>query len=301
MELPQPNPLRFEPCPVSGEGVHFWLLSQANRCRLAGLAPGTVEVLLRDATRGCGRPVPDREIAAAVRKAFQSDWKPGTAPQGTSPHPVRKEPRRWPEPDPHRIEEIAREGGGLADLWESSPIRFDDDTSHTEDIIDALFPGDPLLCCARSVPADARTMPRSMWRGHLEHCALMVPSPMSALTGRAQDGHESVRCLDNTGPRRFLVIEFDSGDSDTQAARLLHLLRTAPLALAVHSGGKSIHGWFYCAGMSDEVLRNFMARAICLGADPATWNRCQLVRCPDGRRASGQPQRIFYFNPSTLR
>jgi len=35
-----------------------------------------------------------------------------------------------------------------------------------------------------------------------------------------------------------------------------------PLVLAVHSGGKSVHAWFPCAGQSDEQIRPFMDRAL---------------------------------------
>ena len=100
--------------------------------------------------------------------------------------------------------------------------------------------------------------------------------------------------------RRFLVVEFDNGDLDGQAARLWHLGQVAPLTLAVHSGGKSVHGWFATHGKPDSELRHFMRRAVALGADPATWTACQFVRLPDGRRDDGRPQRCFYFNPATL-
>ncbi|NCX75980.1 MAG: cold shock domain-containing protein, partial [Actinobacteria bacterium] len=42
----------------------------------------------------------------------------------------------------------------------------------------------------------------------------------------------------------FSVIEQDSGSPDQQAGILIHLGERAPLALAVSSGGKSLHGWF---------------------------------------------------------
>jgi hypothetical protein len=42
----------------------------------------------------------------------------------------------------------------------------------------------------------------------------------------------------------------------------------APLALVVHSGGKSLHGWAACAGIAEDELRKFMAYACELGADP---------------------------------
>jgi hypothetical protein len=244
--------------------------------------------------------VPDREIQAAVEKAFESPM-PQAHSRAAGLRPPQPRPTPWPKPDPARIAEVTASGYGLADLWELSPIRFEDGDSHAEDLVDALFPGDPLLCVARAAPADAITQPRSAWRGQLPFCALVVPSSMTALTGLTQDGRESPRCLANTGPRRFLVVEFDTGDLDSQAARLLHLRSTAPLTLAVHSGGKSIHGWFYCAGIAEEALRHFMAQCVSLGADHATWNRCQLVRLPDGQRDNGRPQRAFYFNPSTLK
>jgi hypothetical protein len=38
-----------------------------------------------------------------------------------------------------------------------------------------------------------------------------------------------------------------------------------------------------------------MARAVRLGADKATWARCQLVRIPDGTRDNGNRQRVHYF------
>jgi hypothetical protein len=34
----------------------------------------------------------------------------------------------------------------------------------------------------------------------------------------------------------------------------------------------------------EETARELMGYAVSLGADPATWTRCQLVRLPGGRR-----------------
>jgi len=73
-----------------------------------------------------------------------------------------------------------------------------------------------------------------------------------------------------------------------------------PLALAVHSGGKSVHAWFPCPGLTDDQVRPFMARAVRLGADKATWTRCQFVRMPDGMRDNGNRQRVHYFAPNVL-
>jgi hypothetical protein len=130
---------------------------------------------------------------------------------------------------------------------------------------------------------------------------LIVPSPMTAQTWQTQDGHESEHTLQNTGPRRFLVMEQDTGTVDEQAAILGHLAAHAPLALAVHSGGKSLHGWFYCAGQREDRLRAFMCKAVSLGADPATWTRSQFVRMPDGTRGDGRRQVVYYFNSRVIK
>src|SRR5262249_37868397 len=99
----------------------------------------------------------------------------------------------------------------------------------------------------------------------------------------------------------FLVIEQDNGSIDEQATILLHLAERAPLTLAVHSGHKSIHGWFFCDGKSEEFLRRFMAYAVTLGADPALWTRSQFARMPDGCRENGKRQTVFFFNPDTIK
>jgi hypothetical protein len=81
----------------------------------------------------------------------------------------------------------------------------------------------------------------------------------------------------------------------------LHLAERAPLAVAVHSGSKSIHGWFYCVGQPEEKLRRFMRYAVSLGADRMMWTRSQFARIPDGTRADGKRQTAYFFNPEVLK
>ena len=96
------------------------------------------------------------------------------------------------------------------------------------------------------------------------------------------------------------MLEFDRIDRDTQAAVLLHLSERAPLTMVVDSGGKSLHGWIFVAGKTDEQLRPFFQRVCALGADPATWSRSLFVRMPDGRRDNGNRQHVLFFNPERL-
>jgi hypothetical protein len=206
----------------------------------------------------------------------------------------------WPSVNLEQREAVIASGAGLADLWETSPVRFEDNESYTEQIISALFPGNPLLCCGKS-NTEFDTRSREEWRGELGKLQLIVPSPMTARIGRTQDGKESARALATTGPRRFLVVDQDSGTIDEQSAVLLHLAERAPLAVAVHSGSKSLHAWFFCAGQPEEKLRGFMHYAVSLGADPATWIHSQFVRMPDGARENGRKQRVYFFNPAVIK
>ena len=88
---------------------------------------------------------------------------------------------------------------------------------------------------------------------------------------------------------------------DLSAALLLHLAEKAPLALAVHSGGKSLHGWFYCAEIAEQKVSRFFRYAVSLGADRANWNPSQFARMPDGLRENGKRQTVYFFNPGVVK
>jgi len=276
--------------PQRGGGLNLWLFKTA-RVLHPYRPPGEIVQLLAAIT--AGEPIKPGEIERAVERSAAVAWQPGQ-------HVAITRAPAWPHVNVEQREAVIATGAGLVDLWEASPVRFTDSDSHAEEIIDRLFPGNPLLCAGKSNSQFA-TRHRESWRGRLVDMALIVPSPMSARTGQTQEGKESEHTLENTGQRRFLVIEQDSGSVDEQSAVLLHLAARAPLALALHSGSKSIHGWFYAAGQPEERLRVFMRYAVSLGADPATWTRSQFVRMPGGTRADGNPQVVYFFNPKVLK
>ena len=166
------------------------------------------------------------------------------------------------------------------------------------------------------------TKPREFWRRRESDFQFIVANPMIKETGVTTEGRESQRCIDNTGPRAYVVIEFDIAESgnwaryvrdwrnrkittiDANVALIVELgtkgLPRLPLAMAVYSGGKSLHAWYPCAGLGDDQVKPFMARAVRLGADKATWTRCQFVRMPDGTRDNGNRQRVHYFAPDVI-
>jgi hypothetical protein len=265
-------------------------MQAAWRCRANGMTPSEAVALLGSLiTR---RPNPANEIEVAVSKVYgTTTFTPGTPRQAAS--------KKWPDVNHEQREAVIATGIGLVDLWEVSPIRFDDGEQHTEAIIDRLFPGNPLLCVGMS-NSNFATAPREIFRGALHNFPLIVPNPMTARTGRTQAGHLSAHSLANTGPRWHLVIEQDAGSIDEQAAIIAHLAEIAPLVLVLSSGGKSLHAWFFCAGQPEDKLYRFMRRAVALGADTATWTRSQFVRMPDGTRDNGRRQTVFFFNPAVI-
>lgn len=313
-------------CPPAGTGVHSWLFYAANRLHNADFSADEAAERLADAIAASEPCRVDRaEIRRTVAKVWMrpieaTSW-PRNVMRPTKPRPM------W-----SRIVEIVRGGPRMADLWELSPVRCDEDLPDAETIADMLFPGNLLLCVARTHPSDAVTAPRDTFRGRLSESALIVPSPMTALTGRTQDGHESPRCLQNVGPRRFLVVEFDyaltppeklaslSGDAlegamsvnsmlatglpaqDLCAALLWYLAtrHEGPLVAVVSSGGKSLHGWFDVHGIDEATIAAWFRVAVRLGADPATFCPCQLVRLPEGRRDDGRRQYVVYMNADAL-
>jgi hypothetical protein len=275
--------------PRRSEGLNLWLYRVARVLHPFRDSAEIIE-LLRAATDG--EPIKHGEIERAVERSKARAWKPGQAGK-----PVQAS--AWPKVNAEQREAVITSGSGLVDLWETSPVRFENNRSHTEEIINALFPGDPLLCAGQS-NCDFATQSRSEWRGKLAVLQVIVPNPMTARLGLTQEKKESAHALSITGSRRFLVVEQDIGTIDEQAAVLLHLAERAPLALAVYSGSKSIHGWFYCDGQPEEKLRRFMQYAVSLGADRATWTRSQFVRMPDGIRENGRRQAVYFFNPDVL-
>jgi hypothetical protein len=280
--------------PRAGEGVHNWLFRVARNLH-AHLPASEIVSLLESCVENCGRFVPRNEIVEAVKNSLGCAWEPGRKAQ-----PFHSAPK-WPSVNQEQREAVIASGFGLVDLWEASPVRFDDSTAHTEALIDRLFPGNPLLCCGKH-NSHFDTRSREEWRGHLSAQQLIVPSPMAARSGPTKAGEQSAHALSITGQRRYLVVEFDQGDADAHAALLLHLAETqGPLALVVHSGNKSLHGWFACHGQTEERLRRFMEHVVSLGADPATWCRSQFVRMPDGTRANGKRQPVYFFNPEVVK
>jgi hypothetical protein len=277
-------------CPHTGGRVHHWLFVTALKFHRDFPNKSQLARLLTDASANCGREVPEREIDDAIDNSQP-------IAEETVSNRTRREP--WPERNKENIQALVKNGPTLNQLEASSPVKWDDGMPHTEEIIDFLFSGNPLLCGGLKKEA-ALTRSREAWRGFMINQQFIVPNPMNSTWGINKSGEKGMRTLSNTGPRRFLVVEFDQGEFDEHAALLAHLGKFAPLVLVVHSGNKSLHGWFFVCGEPEEKVKRFFRYAVSLGADRATWTRCQFVRMPDGKRENGNRQRVVYFSAKPM-
>ncbi|CAB4136103.1 hypothetical protein UFOVP296_15 [uncultured Caudovirales phage] len=273
--------------PAAGAGIHRWLFACAAALHADGAGTQHIERKLSAASQGVGRKVPDSEITQAAQNAGRGSVT--AIPRVSSHAGALGKPSGTGLPKHDRaateaaLLEARRDGVDGVDAlgWYSDNIP-------RGEWLGRLFPDAKYLCLAPSHPGGAATKPAADWAGIGDDYELLVPSPMIALTGITQAGKPSVRSLSNTGPRRWLVIEFDSGTPDQQAALHWHLgsLGILPLKLVLSSGGKSMHGW-YGPVPSETLAHRLMSVATRIGGDPATWTRCQLVRLPGGTRNKG--------------
>jgi len=85
---------------------------------------------------------------------------------------------KWLGRDFELIDAVAHTGNGVVDLWEASPVRLGSNEANTGEVIDLLFPGNPLLCCGWTRHR-FDTRPRTQWY-KLRDLQFIVPSPMTA-------------------------------------------------------------------------------------------------------------------------
>jgi len=302
---------KLQRLPDSGGDLH----SAINAAVLVGLhegiSPEEVAESVIEAAEGKGRSYSQLfgEVWRTVRSALTFLGRKSVA------EPMPAALRKRVCIDYKAVERIAYGYPSLRDLETASEAAPD----NPEELLARLFPLGSWTCCGWS-PSRFETRRLEQWFGQTDNLQFIVPNPMRAKFGMRKDGGLSQRCNDNVATRRFQVIEFDFKPSkggqcqellmslrsagytveDLNAALHLHLQKFLPLALAVHSGGSSIHGWYRCAGIAESELQKFQNYAAKLGADPALFAPSQFTRFPNGRRCNGALQRVLYFNPEVL-
>jgi hypothetical protein len=277
-------------------GVHSSIMGIARKLCTAGLTQESSVAIItqwrNQNTFRSGRTVSDRELTEAINTAYNTRRR-GVLGVGIA----APSPWRWPPANPEKRASLIKPGFDLGALWENSPWRHPKPRAYTRFFLENLFPCNPLVCMgADAVHFD--TLLLSEWRNP-EGLQFVVPSPMSARRGQRRDGTgEGAHTLSNTGPRRYIVVDFDDyAGPDIHAGAAWHLGSLMPLAMVVSTGGKGLHAWYKVGGLADEKIKPFFSLAVECGGDPMLWTRSQFARIPDGCRENGHFQRVFYFNP----
>jgi hypothetical protein len=294
-------------------GLNQTLFIHALKLRSAGFGePQALSVLHQwiESFRGrFHRSVRPGEVERQVTSAYRSTPQTGSYTRKTAPR------RRPAFTDKIKVEanvvEIQKLQDAMVDftvesLTAESPLT----APGTATILRTLFAGHELICAGFSLYS-CRTRTLCEWLSDTDVSCLSftIPNAMRAKEGRSKEGKVSQRCLENSGPRKRLVIECDRPDTplDYQAGMLWVLSIFHPLEMVVNTAGKSLHGWFHC--FDEAETQQLFVKARILGADPALWMACQPARMPGGLRypKPGDPdcpprrQRVIYYNPMATR
>ena len=296
--------------PACGTGFHPWMYHVCCLLKARNWEKDDIFAMLWPEVRRRGRP--ESKLHDAIEHA-----------PGPSDKDFQRTPRlKWPKRDMQAIRTIGFTGWTLEELVAQSPVP----SPRRTQVFDALYKDGCLVCCGEDKYC-ANTLHKEEWFGQLRRQQHIVPSPMLSVVGRNKSGKVSQRCSENTGPRRYIVLDFDFKAEDetgnpTSEQPLLNDLReegrsvtdlcasligfirgstSFPLVLVVHSGGKSLHAWFMVEGHPEEEVREFFEMCVRYGADSVMWTPCQWARMPGGTRGNGNAQTIHFFNPQAIR
>jgi hypothetical protein len=210
-----------------------------------------------------------------------------------------------PRPIPQHVDLLSRIKAGypamVADLWESSSVRCDEDSDDAKVFL-RLFPSKGVLWIAPDIfqsgkPEHARFF---RTREQLEAETFTAPgtriAPASFKPGSYSRNRESV------ADHLFTVAESDEIGADKLYAdkdefcSLIRWLREAcgwHLAAVVDSGGKSLHAWFRHPGASDMEL--VAEHAAALGLDSKFSEPSQPWRLPGVNRENSEQSQILVY------
>lgn len=268
--------------PKPGEGRHGWLFKVAASMYRSHCRPEKIREFL----------VAECEARAWHDRLKDIDKIFITLEAGLVPTDTTKLP---PWPMKHHAERAKRF---------DHPSMFDPNAPtdvSTSDVLRTLYAPDDIICVGWKV-WQYSTMPAKEFFLTAKNAEYIVANTMTAELSAA-GSKRSKAIASPPEKRKFAIVEFDTNDTREQQAAVLSSLHAPshPLALAVWSGGKSIHGWFNVSGLSPYLKLRFYRFAAWLGADESLYDMAKLVRMPGGRRSNGNEQHILYWEPEHAR
>ena len=290
--LPPEIEAKFGAIPSERGDLYEWLFHASNHLRQR-LSRREILELLRAALASHGHNITDLQISEAIENTHRLE-------RGQMPVTMGRSLELYSNPTDARRNIKAR--GLPMDFLRENPTNFAsslDAGEITSHIVQCLFPNSPQICAGKS-PESMQSRPLKKWGAELSMAPYIDPWPMAAQPRVGKVGSVKRPGFQNTGQRRFLVMEINTLPVDDQAAILIHLADGFPLALVVDCGRGTHQGWYFVLGCPDEELVHFMRYAVNLGAAPRTWTRGQLVSTPFAlRQDEGEVfiQAVPYFNP----
>ena len=191
----------------------------------------------------------------------------------------------------------------VADLWESSPVRCDEDLDESRAFL-RLFPADAVLWIAKDIYQTGRPEHTLCFRTRAEWEAETFTAPGTRIAPSSLRHGMISRKTENVVQHLFTVIESDAiGDGELYANKdefcsLIRWLREAcgwQLAAVVDSGRRSLHAWFHHPGYVD--VTQLAEHAAVLGLDSKFSEPSQPWRLPGVKReGSDTRQHLVYLN-----
>ena len=293
-----------------GNGCHVALLGVADLGVMAGMAPQQVFEDIRRAVPPGKRPVPDREIWDAVRRAVRDHETGPLAPHTSTPEPAL--------PDAPMIRQGFIDkgaGAGEADFHDASDINIDwPPEEDAPRILSYLYrPDDLPFIGDRTDPGlmGATIRPTREWGAHFGAGGQTFPHAIpNPLTGEAapKKGGDGLTLRGDAcvADFRYCTVEFDDLDRDSQLAFWAAV--DLPICALIDSGGKSIHAWLDVRRLAEVRTleewdlhirdRLYKQTLIPLGVDSACSNPSRLSRLPGHfRTEKGKWQRLLYLSP----
>ena len=301
-------------CPAPGAGVHSWLLSAANRWRIAGLpADETERRLAASITRP---PKPANEIRTTVAKSYAGTWTPSGRPAAFKSCHRAAVPLTSITFDPAKLAAVAGAIQQLTSwrhwLWERSAKRpecmnafsflahlyRDGERVHLFDKMDSktamhtVTITHPMDC---RVPADIREGGQ-----HGLGCWYLCNPVDGEWHHNPRTNATSCRSEESLTAFRYAVIESDLAPADLWLAFIVQL----PIRIAAiyTSGGRSVHALIRLDAASkaefDATIAPLKRPLKVLGADPACLSAVRLTRLPGCWRPEKNGfQKLLYLCP----
>ena len=310
----------IKPCPPHGQGANGWLLGEANR-QLKRLGPAClsrVRNILTKGSEGHGPNVGAARIERALRKAWLDvfaiypgdDQKGAAGAQGSRPT-LHRPP--WPVANREAMASIHEKYDGI-EVGDLEAHKFSVKNPRSlsgRDILSELFrPGE--FVCLGSEAWSFNTWLRDEALRRVAGCCYVVPNPFRSRDGLTKSGKPTRKSDSQVLGRRFVIVEFDFKPFEWarglslaekirwQARLHWHLAHTTfPLALIVFSGNESLHGW-YVAHAAEHRNREFLRKAVELGADYHLWVPSQFTRTPAAQHQNGKRQEVIFFRPEVI-